>query len=1099
MKVAVRFALAIGLSMLAACGDDDNNARPAATASPSNTITASPSRTSTPQPSATFTLAPTHTQLPSATLTNSPLPSATQTASSSPSATPTLSAPDRLRALAADETRSVSGLSGEVHVIRSEGNVPHIYASNRHDLAFVQGFVVARDRFFMMDLTRRLGLGRVTELIGDRALENDLESRLTGMTYVADRIAVGMSADQGEQADAFADGVNFYIDEVKARRLPIPSELRLAGPLLGVSNPRDLMEPFARRDVAGVLAVIVYQSSYETGDVGNTSAHATLDTLFNGAALESLRKAGAHIDLPRGILPYNKVASTAGFGIERGDTFVQGPTPDQVPGAQTDSPVARRNKTGRHLPPAEMLSQLAANLDGIKQRLGRVDGFGSNAWAVAGAKTPSGATLVAGDGHLQLDIPSIFFQIGLDDSVLGNGTTHQLGLVIPGFFIMPVGTNGHVAWSQTQLSADITDWYQEELQLDDSGLPASTLFHGEQRPLRRVDETFVIRDVAALGSKGRTETHPRFVLFDGRFLAQIEGRATTPDAPLGPHESAVYTLNGLVVPGDTDGDGVISGVSFDYTALDMGQVLAGADGFGHSSDVEEFRQNARKLVGYSQNIVAGDDHGGILYTAYHAVPCRGYLPRQSNGDYIEGADPTMLLDGTQYGGFEVPMTNGLPDESASGGDPQRCLVPFDSTPQSITPARGYVLTANNDPGGFSFDGSLNNDPWHIGGPWESGFRASRIMRELARTVADNDGDVARMAAIQGNHQSGLGEVFVPYFLEAIRHARNLQAVDRLLTPWEQRLVTLYQSDPTAIDEVEQRLNGWAQRGFLAASGVQTFYHTLADNETDDATATMIFHPWMSRFLHAVWDDEGIDGGLFAEGDHTRVSLLGRFLAARDAGDSTTFASYNPDTGESVFFDRLGTDQVETSRELMMQALLDTLQFLRSAPLAADRGGFGTSDMGHWLWGLRHQVRFESLLAPFLGNDPQFAIFTQPFNIDTTKLPLAPSLPTGDPRIGLRWFPRPGDQWGVDGPNPGFSGTDFTYGSGPVMRMVFALRDGEVSGLNIIPGGQSGLTDSPHFSDQAALWLGNQAYTLRFKLDDVLAGSMGHEVYQPTTN
>jgi penicillin amidase len=1000
-----------------------------------------------------------------------------------------------LRGLPADETRALPGLRSDVHVVRTEGNVPHIYAASRHDLAFVQGFVVARDRFFMMDLTRRLGLGRVTELIGDRALEVDVESRLTGMTYVADRIAQGMSAEHGEQADAFAAGINSYINEVKARHLPLPSELRLAGPLLGVSNPRDLMEPFTRRDIAGILAVVVYQSSYETGDVGNTRAQATLDNLFSGVALENLRRAGARIDLPAGIAPFKQIASAPGFGVERGDSFVPGPTPDQVPGARTIQALPRRFAASAQPAPTAMLARFSSRLDALEGRLGRVDGFGSNAWAVAGAHTASGATLVAGDGHLQLDTPSIFFQLGLDDSLLGGGTTHQLGLVIPGFFIMPVGTNGHVAWSQTQLSADITDWYQEQVQLDAEGLPATTLFRGTLHPLQRVDETFVIRDVPALDSEGRTESHPRFRLFDGRFLVEIEGRPTTPDAPRQPGESALYTLSGLIIPGDVDGDGIINAISFDYTALDIGQVLAGADGFGHSADIEEFRQHSRKLIGYSQNIVAGDDHGEILYTSYHAVPCRGYLPRRENGDFLPGADPTQLLDGTQYGGFEVPITNGLVDEAASGGDPQRCLVPFDSTPQSITPSRGYVLTSNNDPARIAFDGSLTNDPWRIGGPWDTGFRASTIDAELARTVRDGDGDVARMAAIQGNHRSRLGETFASYLIEAVDYARSLAVVDRILSPWEQRLDALYQSDAAAIDAVEQRLLGWAERGYDAASGVETFYHTPAAGETDDAVATMLFHAWMSRFLHGVWDDEGIDGGLFGDGDQTRVALLGRFLFARNAID-TTIASHNPDTGESAFFDRLGTPEIETSREIMLQALVGALQFLRSAPLSADRGGFGTSDMSRWIWGLRHQVRFESLLAPFLGNDPSFAIFTQPFNIDTTKLPLAPSLAPDDPRTGLRWFPRPGDQWNVDAANPGFSGTDFTHGSGPVMRMVFALRDGKVSGLNIIPGGQSGLTDSPHFADQAALWLANQAYPVRFDVEDVLAGATAHELYQP---
>lgn len=1099
MKVAARLAVLVGLLTLAACGDDDSRSPlPVATATDrplptsTRTHTAPPTASPTVPPTATRTV--TYSPQPSLTATSTPLPTATLTMTTRPTVTATLAPADRLQALPADETWNLTGVFAPVHVVRTEGSVPHIYASSRRDLSFVQGFVVARDRFFMMDLMRRLGLGRVSELIGDLALDTDLESRLTGMTYVADRIAAGMSDEQAVLADAFAAGVNAYIDEVKARRLPLPSELRLAGPLLGVANPRNLMEPFTRRDISGILAVIVYQSSYEGGDVGNTRARATLDDLFSGVALETLRKAGARIDLPNGITPFRPVASAAGFGVERGDTFTPGPTPDEVPGARTVRLAPRQSVARKTTAPDSLVERLSARLDTIEERLGRIDGFGSNSWAVSGAHTATGDTFLAGDGHLQLDIPPIFFQVGLDDSVLGGGNTHQFGIVIPGFFIMPVGTNGRVAWCQTQLSADITDWYQEQVQLDSAGLPVTTLFQGERRPLERIDETFLIRDVPALESEGRTEVHPRFRLFDGRFLAEIEGRRTNPGAALPPGESAVYTLSGLVVPGDTDGDGVVSGISFDYSALDIGQVLAGADGFGHSADVEEFRQHSRKLIGYSQNVVAADDQGGVLYTSYHAVPCRGYLPRQANGDFTPGADPTQLIDGTQYRGFEIPTTGGLVDEGAAGGDPHRCLVPFDSTPQSIDPQRGYVLSANNDPGRIAFDGTLQRDPWYIGGPWDNGFRAGVIEDELVRTVAERSGDLTRMAAIQGNHRSPLGTDFARYLIEAIRYARGLSP-SGMLPPWEERLEALYHSDREAMDEVEQRLVAWGERGFDAASGVETFYHTPAADDADDAVATMIFHAWISRFMRSVWDDEGIHGGLFGNGDLTRMSLIGRFLAERDAGTSV-FASHNPETGESVFFDRLGTPQVETSRELMLQSLAGTLEFLRSAPLAADSGGFGTNDMSRWLWGLRHQVRFESLLAPFLGNDPSFEIFTAPFAIDTAKLPLAPTLPAGDPRIGLRWFPRPGDQWNVDAANPGLSGTNFSHGSGPVMRMVFALRNGEVSGLNILPGGQSGLSESPNFSDQAALWLANEAYPVRFHLDDVLAGVTKHEVFLP---
>ena len=64
-------------------------------------------------------------------------------------------------------------------------------------------------------------------------------------------------------------------------------------------------------------------------------------------------------------------------------------------------------------------------------------------------------------------------------------------------------------------------------------------------------------------------------------------------------------------------------------------------------------------------------------------------------------------------------------------------------------------------------------------------------------------------------------------------------------------------------------------------------------------------------------------------------------------------------------------------------------------------------------------------------------------------------------------------------------------------MVIALYpDGRVAGQNIVPGGQSGLTDSPHFADQLRLWLGNQATPIRFHVDEIVDGAVGREAYVP---
>lgn len=1104
-RILATIALTVFTLGLSACGDDDGGGGgPLPTATATNTVVPPATSTATSQP--THTLTRTATAANTVTHTASPLPTstpvpptqtstATATVTQTPTVTQTLTAEELIFSVGQSETWNLQGLGSAVQVLRTEGNVAHIYADNRRDMSFVEGFVTARDRYFMMDLTRRLGLGRVTELIGDGGLDTDAESRFTGMTMVADRLAAGLSPEQGEIVDAFADGVNAYIKEVQARRLPLPSELRLAAVLLGTNNPAQLMQPFTRRDVSGMAAVIVYNLSYETGDVGRAESHALLPTIFgDGVPLAEPRNAGVLGDLLPAIDPIYPVSSGFGFGLETGDSFIMGPLPADVPGA-TGGSAAGRGSAAATQPPSDLLHRLAEKLEAQQVRLGRFDWFGSNSWAVAGSKTPDGAALLAGDGHLQLDIPSIFYQIGLDTSVLGGGDIHQVGVTIPGFPVLAVGTNGNVAWCQTQLSADITDWYREEIRLDPNGIPLESMFQGEWRPLQQFNETFVIADVPALDSEGRTEVWPRFVVFDGRLITAIEGRSANRDTVLGPGESLILTLNGLIVPGDTNSDGKITAISVDYSGYDIDRLLDGPDGFGRSADIDEFREHTKSLIAYSQNIIAADGGGNILYSSYHAVPCRGYLERLPDGRWAEGSDPTLLLDGTRYGGFTIPKTDGVVDENASGGDPYRCIVPFDSTPQSLNPARGYVLTNNNDPGNIAIDKSLETDPWYIGGPWDTGFRANITERELTATVADNSGTVARMAEIQANHDSGVGELMAPWLSATVARVRQLQFVDRVLTPSEDRQLALYAADATVIDDVQQRLDAWIARGTQAESGVETFYHSLEDGEVGDAVATMLFNAWFSRVLQKVWNDEGNAGRFFEQGDMTRVLLLNRYLQARDDGD-TAIASYNSETGESAFFDILSTPEVETSNEVIMQALADALAFLRSAPSSPGVGGFGTNDINAWIWGLRHQVRFESLLAPFLGNDPTFDIFTRPFAIDTAKLPLAPNLPVGDPRRDLRWFPRHGDQWGVDAANPGFGGTNFTHGNGPVFRMVFALKDGEVTGQNVLPGGQSGLTDSPFFSDQARLWLANEAIPIRFKVQDVAAGATGREVYQP---
>lgn len=970
---------------------------------------------------------------------------------------------------------TLPGLACDVELLRTEADVPHIYAHDRLDLSRVHGFVQARDRYFSMDLARRLGRGRVSELLGADALETDMESRATGMTWVGDHLLETITDEQAAILDAFAEGINAWIAEVKAGNLPLPSELEVAAPILGVADATELLLEWDRADLTGMAAVLVYELGYETGDIGRASTEAQLADLFDGAAYEELRTEGLLTDIWSQVVPVLPSTSSAGWGTETAAAALTTSSPGLRPG----KPV-----------PTRLLDRLEARMSRFEDRLGRGDleaGWGSNVWAVGASVSADGTAMLASDGHLPLSVPSLFWQVGLDTSVLGGGDTHQVGLGIPGLPFMAVGTNGYVAWSQTQLMGDITDWYREEIQLDDDGALSATLFQGEWQPVAGHDESHTIADVPILGSEGGTFSWRRYTTFDGRWIADVEGVEVDDDYVPAAGETVLIMPGTRVVPQDSDGDGVITAISFDYTAFSDGNILSAVDAFGHSESVAEFKEATRYLVAYSQNMAAADRYGSVLYTGYQAVPCRTYLPRDADGMWAAGAHPGRLIDGTLYGGFEIPIgDDGLPLEGEA--DDYRCLVPFDEYPNAVDPARGYVVNANNDPGSITLDNDLLNEPWYIGGPWVEGFRASRIEGLLDDAIAAGTADADTMAAIQGDHKSALGAWFSWHLVEAIEVGRAASTSDTAKGPTEERLAALYDTDPDAMDEVQTRIEAWAARGWEAESGVTTFYDAPGDDQVEDSIATTLFNAWLGYWAGGVFDDEGLPH-VWQPGSTTgKTRALTMFLEGRGKGNPGNLASFNEETGESIFFDVLGTDPVETSDEIALQALIDALSFLRSEPDDDLRGsGFGTEDMSQYRWGMRHQTRFESILGDFLDGD-DYAFITDVFAINTGVLPLEGDAESAD----LEWFPRPGDNLGVDAANPGW-GTDFTHSSGPVFRMVIELGpEGLVSGRNVLPGGQSALIDSEYFADQAALWLANDTVPMWLDADDVASHAHARE-------
>lgn len=969
----------------------------------------------------------------------------------------------------ADATFSLPGLTGPATVVYTEYGIPHVYATNSEDLHRVQGFVVARDRFFSLDLVRRLSTGRVSSLLGDAALSTDLESRSLGMTYVTDLLLESLTPQQRTDFTAYADGFNAYIAAVERGDLPPPSEFVLAAPLVGADRPLDLMEPWTLRDVAAIGGTIAYRLGYETDDIDRADDLARLETLFDGAPFETERRAGAY-EFWSDVTPVFIEPSAPGFG-EAGSTRSAG-----TPTTRASAPVE-----------ATMRARARSRMNRVQDRFGRdhAEGWGSNAWAVAGSKTTDGRALLAGDGHLELDIPALMYPIGLDTTHLsgGEGNT-RYGNLLVGMPVIGAGTNGSIAWSSTQHSGDITDWYAEQLELDADGKPAASLFQGTFRPLVEVDESYEIADVPALGSVGRTEVWTRFTTFDGRWLLDIEGDAVSADTTPAAGQTVVALGTDFVIPRDVDGDGTITAISFDFTGFDKGNLFLLYDTIAKADSVREIHEASKMSQALSQNLMAADHHGDVFYTGYQMVPCRGYLPKE-NGVWIDGANPTMLLDGTTYGAFTIPVAD---DFTAIEGDadPSRCVIPHAEYPHSFTPERGYLLTANQDPGGLETDGDRFNDLHHIGGPWDDGYRANTIANALQGQVDANQADLDGMSAIQGIHTSAIGAHHLHHFLAALDRAEAITDPDPDSSA--ARMQTLWSNNAARFTEARTRLQGWASRGHEAASGVATFYNAPDADEVDDAVATMVFNVWLADLVTLSINDEGFPGKLYQGGGTAgRLRILDRMLNGRGPGNPRNLASYDPILQESVFWDIKTTPEVESSDEVFLLALERSLDFLESPSNGGEEGGFGTTDMSQYVWGLRHQVEFKSLVASYL-DDPLLGPVFRQFQIDTGKLPLEPSLPLSDPRRALTWFPRPGDNRAVDAANPGLSGRNFRHGSGPVMRMVFALGPDGVEGSNVIPGGQSGISGSPNYADQTERWLANETVPMRFTVEEVIANA-----------
>ena len=313
---------------------------------------------------------------------------------------------------ALDGNVELAGLAKQVTVERDALGVPTVTASSRRDLARATGFVHAQERFFQMDLLRRIAAGELSALVGPVALDVDRSHRLHRFRARAEQLVSMMPARDRALLEAYADGVNAGIAAMRVK----PFEYLVLRTRPVRWKPED-----------SLLVNYAMYFDLTDDDASRDATYAQLHESLGTELVEFLVPEGTRWDAPL-----------------IGPAIDVPPVPDPQTCDLTEPLTAAR----------------ALSLtDGLDRFIVEEPLAGSNGWAVAAERSASGRAIVANDMHLQLAAPNIWYRMRwivdpTDDTDVPLDIT---GVTLPGAPVVVAGSNGHVAWGFTNSYGDWSD------------------------------------------------------------------------------------------------------------------------------------------------------------------------------------------------------------------------------------------------------------------------------------------------------------------------------------------------------------------------------------------------------------------------------------------------------------------------------------------------------------------------------------------------------------------------------------------------------------------------------------------------------------------
>jgi penicillin G amidase len=330
------------------------------------------------------------------------------------------------------------GLHSEVSVERDNWGVPHIRAASLEDLAEAQGYVMAQDRLWQMDLLRRAARGQLSEVLGPATLQIDKDFRILNFSRAVDRDFGMMEPEARRAMEAYARGINLYVQQ-HVTRLPIEFTLLNYKP-----------QPWQPTDSL-VIACYMYRTLTDTRE--EEMGRAIVTEKVGNELAKDLYRPEASMD--RFVVGGANAGKDA-HAVAHSDS-------DEEDDEEMDP--SNVLKTQRDVPNAPTISgetQLgSAFAEEVKNWLGESGreirrSLGSNNWVVSGERTATGKPLLANDMHLDLTLPPIWYEVHLTAP-----GWNVKGFALPGAPMVVVGHNDRIAWGFTNNGADVLDLYVE--------------------------------------------------------------------------------------------------------------------------------------------------------------------------------------------------------------------------------------------------------------------------------------------------------------------------------------------------------------------------------------------------------------------------------------------------------------------------------------------------------------------------------------------------------------------------------------------------------------------------------------------------------------